>query len=168
MTEEVSRETQTMSLLQALTFARQKQKSLTVVWYRTLLNKLENRLLREMRHQSLVFSWMRSTNAIREIPQNGIEPFLAKTPLYVTEDALRNQSLDEAIIEAVLGVTNMQFATGDIEAVVEHIVGLLIENWLPTQRESSIHEFVSAAVVMEGNFSACQELLKRLANRGKL
>lgn len=168
MTGEVLCEAQSMSLLQALTFARQKQKSLSAAWYRTLLAKLENRLLREMRHQSKVFSWVRSTNALIEIPQTGIEPFLAKTPLYVTEEAMRQQSLDSAIIEAVLGVTNMQFATGDIEAVVEHIVDLLIRNWQPTKEECSDFQFVAASEVRKVDFSAAQELLNRVANRGKL
>jgi len=157
-----------MTILDALTFVRQKHSSvLCPVWYREVLFKLQNRLFGEMRYQSQLYSWIRSTNVLNDISKSGVESILGKIPLYVSENDMKNMELDDLILETVLGVTNLNFAANDIEAVVRNIVYLLMTNFKPPQ-ETNAEDFVTGKEVYEADFKAAQELSKRVLNRGKL
>ena len=165
MTGEVS---EPMTILDALTFVRQRHSSvLCPVWYREVLFKLQNRLFGEMRYQSQLYSWIRSTNVLEDISKSGVESVLAKIPLYVSENDMKNTQLDDLILETVLGVTNLNFAANDIEAVVRNIVYLLMTNFkLPLDANGD--DFVTGKEVYNADFKAAQELTKRVLNRGKL
>ncbi len=157
---------ESMSLLDALIFVRQKyNKTLTPQWYNELLNRLSDRLHGEMMPQSRLYSWLRSTDVLNEISQTGVESVLSKVPLYVSESDMKQQQLDEVILETILGVTNLNFAFFDIESVVKNIVCLLITNW---NQPSHANEFVSAKDVYNENLAAAENLSKKILNKGKL
>ena len=165
MTGEVS---EPMSVLDALTFVRQKHSTmLSPQWYSEILFKLQNRLFGEMRYQSRVYSWVRSSNVLNIISATGIESVLSKVPLYVAEQDMKQQQLDDLIIETILGVTNINCAANDIESVVQNIICLLMVN---SKQPSDVQneEFVSGKEVRDADFKAAVQLTKRTLNRGKL
>lgn len=157
---------ESMSLLDALMFVRQKyNKTLTPQWYNELLSRLSDRLHGEMMPQSRLYSWLHSSDVLSEISQIGLESVLSKVPLYVAESDMKQQQLDEVILETILGATNLNVAFFDIESVVKNIVCLLMTNWNQTSQKN---EFLSARDVYNENLAAVENLTKKILNKGKL